>query len=331
MKPLDDRPQGDDADDVAPDPAAANLPLDEPQVQKLADDALVHALLVGRFQDTPEATSHRVEQACRAFEKAFRIRQHWIRGLSTAAAAALLLGFVFLGLPAPRAQARLKQVLDAFDVGDKTYQIDIGLDIETPVSDLGRRSRLALRRPTFRSAAGTMPTNRLDGALLYVRARQHVLAYTLPTGLKVTRGFDGQRGWMIHPWRGLPTGSDPNLLRTEIPDEALSLLFVDLRDILHQIRKNYRLSEPRRAVSSNGRPPVLYLVADRASPRRRLPRRIELWVNAQTGQLHDILCSGMSFPKSAPRYVVRLSLVRTEPLSSDWFTARAHLADAQTP
>jgi hypothetical protein len=39
------------------------------------------------------------------------------------------------------------------------------------------------------------------------------------------------------------------VLRTEIPDEIVSLLFLDLQDMLHQIQENYALSEPSQSTS----------------------------------------------------------------------------------
>ena len=103
---------------------------------------------------------------------------------------------------------------------------------------------------------------------------------------------------------------------------------VDLRDILHQIRKDYAVSRPCRSLTQDGATPVMYLVADRIAPRTKLPRRIELWVETETGQLHDILCTGVRFHRSAPRYTLRITLVDVAPLSFDWFTPQAHISGA---
>jgi hypothetical protein len=318
-------------------------PLDDARIQEVADDLLVHALLVGRFQDMPEAASQRVKRVCSAFDRSVgTTRWYWRAGLSTAAAAVILIGLALFLFPTQNAQAQLGHMLDAFDAGDKTYQIEIGEDPNQSPAEAEKGWTRPLRRPAFKPARGRMQAKRLDGALLYVRNRQQILTYTLPTGHKIARGFDGQQSWITgprtrsnafgsptHPWRRLPAGSDPNLLRAEIPEEGVSLLWVDLRDLLHQIRKNYVVSRPCRSPSQDGTTPVLYVVADRVTPRTRLPRRIELWVEAQTGQLHDILCTGVRFHRSARQYAYRITLVDVAPLSSDWFTPQAHLSNEQ--
>jgi hypothetical protein len=344
MKPPDRQPPDNDTEDAPWEPNGQkgfpdemdrvwglHQPLDDSRTQELADDLLVHALLVGRFQDTPELASQRVNRVCLAFERLLSpARWYWKVGLSTAAAAIIVLGLALFFFSSQNVQAQLSQVLDAFDIGDRTFQIDIGEDPGQPSPDSPKGWTRAAHRPAFKSARARMLAKRLDGALLYVRNRKHVLTYTTPTGLKIARGFDGKQGWMTHPWRGLPVSSDPNLLQAAIPDEAVSLLFVDLRDMLHQIRKNYTLSKPCRSPSQDGGPSVLYFAADRVTPRTRLPRRIELWVDAETGQIHDILCTGVSFRRSVAQYVLRITLVNAAPLSSDWFTPQAHLSREQT-
>lgn len=331
MKPPDSQAPCDDTQDVPWDPDNPKQSPDDARVQELTDDLLVHALLLGRFQDTPETMSERVNRVCSAFERSLgATRWYWRAGLSTATAAMILVGLALFFFPTQNVHAQLSQVLDAFDVGDKTYQIDISEDTDRSSLDSRKGWTRPLRRPTFKPARGRMLAQRLDGALLYVRNRKHVLTYTMPTGLKIVRGFDGQQDWMTHLWRRLPAGSDPNLLRTEIPEEAVSLLFVDLRDLLHQIRKNYAVSRPCRSPSQDGKTSVLYFVADRVTPRTKLPRRIELWVDAETGRLRHILCTGVTFQRSVPRYALRITLVGEDPLSSDWFTQQAHLSGEQS-
>ena len=339
MKPPDRQPPCDDPPGMLWDADDPNQPLGDARMRELADDVLVHALLVGRFQDTPEAASERVDRVCLAFERSFgATRWYWRVGLSTAAAI-IVVGLALFFLPTQNVQAQFSQVLNAFDVGDKTYQVDIGADTDEPSPASRKGWTRPTRRPPFKPARGRMPAQRLDGALLYVRNHKHVLTYTMPTGMKIARGFDGQRSWITgpqtrsnafgsptHPWRKIPAGSDPNLSRAEIPDEAVSLLLVDLRDMLHQIRKNYTLSQPTASPAPGGQTSILYFAADRVTPRARLPRRIELWVDAQTGQIHDLVCTGVSFHRSAARYVLRITLVSADSLSSDWFTPQAHLA-----
>jgi hypothetical protein len=340
MKPPEVPPPDDDIPIAPRDSENGNEPLGDAQIQKWADDRFVHALLVGRFQDTPETASQRVARVCSAFEKSVGARRwYWRAGLSTAAAAVLLVGLAVFFWPAQSVQAQLRQVLDTFDVGDKTYQIDISEDTDPPAPDARKSWTHPLRRPAFKPARGRAVAKRLDGALLYVRNRKQVLTYTLPSGRKIARGLDEPQSWIAgpptrsntfgspaRPWRRLPAGSDPNLLREEIPEAAVSLLLLDLRDMLHQLRKHYTVSRPSRSPSQEGTTSVWYVVADRVTPRARLPRRLELWVEAETGQIHDILCTGVSFHRSAPRYALRITLLESAPLAPDWFTPQAHLS-----
>ena len=71
------------------------------------------------------------------------ISWHWKAGLSTAAAAIVILGLILV-LSAPLdVQADLAPILAAFDIGDKTYQIDISRDTHRPGVQRG------LKRSTF--------------------------------------------------------------------------------------------------------------------------------------------------------------------------------------
>jgi hypothetical protein len=148
---------------------------------------------------------------------------------------------------------------------------------------------------------------------------------TTPTGQKVSKGFDGQRSWMISPWGRLRTSNDPNLLQRDIPEDIASLLFLDLRDMLHQVGENYSVSEPTEWTLQDSQMRVLCYVAERTTRRARLPRRIELWVDAETNQLDHIICTGMAFRDPSARYTLRVDLVSSDPLPADWFTQEAHL------
>jgi hypothetical protein len=293
---------------------------------EVADDLLVDALLTGHFQDTEQTTSRRVEEACRVFERPpHRLWQHWRAGLSTAAAAVIVVGLV-LTFGAPQdVQADLTEILDAFDAGDKTYQIEISKDSYQPLRPGPRRNRGRVRRGQPFRVPRPKPTPRhLDGALLYTRGHQYVLVCNTPAGVKVTKGYDGQQSWLIGPGGRSRTGSDPNLLQRDIPEDIASLLFLDLRETLHQVGENYNVSEPTEWTLQDTQVRLLCYVAERTSRKGRLPRRIELWVDAETNQLDHFICTGMVFRNPSARYTLRIDLVSTEPLPADWFTQDAH-------
>jgi len=336
MKPTSEPAGADDTPKMLVTPEGPDRSAEERSAEIVADDLLVHALLRGRFEDTPATMQSRVDRVCLSFASAPRIlRWPWRTGLSTAAAAVIVVGLILIFSSPQDVQADFGQVLDAFDVGDKTYQIEVGdqLRLARRPSRPGRRrggrgGRGAALQPSGR---GALP-RRLDGALLYTRSRQYVLVCNTPSGRKITKGFDGQRSWLTHPWRQPRMSTDPNLLQADIPEDIVSLLFLDLRDILHQVRANYKLHELADAEAPNGRVPVRHFVAERRSRQATLPQRIELWFDPETDQLEQILCVEAGLRRGRQRrQTLRISLVDTDPLPAEWFTAGAHLSETPAP
>ena len=97
-----------------------------------------------------------------------------------------------------------------------------------------------------------MTARRLDGASLYVRGRSYVLVCQTRRGGRITKGYDGTESWVVYPWGASAASEDPNLVKTEIPDHVSALLFLDLRDTLHQIEKDYELSGPSTGTLEDG-------------------------------------------------------------------------------
>lgn len=295
--------------------------------KRLADDLLVDAMLQGRYQDTPKTTAERVERACHALEGSPRlIPFRWKAGLSTAAAAVIILALV-LTLSSPQSvRADLGPILEAFDEGDKTYRIDIITDAnESRPPRRFERLRTG-HRPPFRPPRRGMTARRLDDATLSIRGRSYILICRAPRGGQITKGFDGTESWLITPWGGSRRSDDPNLLRTEIPDHISSLLFLNLRDTLQQIEEHYILSGSSAGTLADGQTPTEYYLAERIARRGGMPRRIELWVDPITHELQQITCTSVAFrsPRET-RYTLQITLVDTTPLPEDWFTQQAHL------
>ena len=294
--------------------------------ESVADELLVDAMLKGRYQDTLETTAERIERASRALESIPRIlSRRWKTGLSTAAAAVLVLGLTLVLTSPQGAQADLAQILATFDLGDKTYQIDIsaGTD-EMSLSRGGVRQR-GSGRPSFKSPRRGMTARRLDGASLYVRGRSYVLVCQTRRGGRITKGYDGTESWVVYPWGASAASEDPNLVKTEIPDHVSALLFLDLRDTLHQIEKDYELSGPSTGTLEDGQTPMEYYVAERISRRGKTPVQIEMWVDPVTHELQQIVCTGVRFhgPRTA-RYALQITLIDTKPLPEDWFRREGH-------
>jgi len=303
----------------------------DPQIdaEHLVDDRLIDAMLKGHYQDTPEATAQRVTRVCRALEVSPRhVKWHWKASLSTAAAAIVILGLTLVLMSPQNVQADLAPVLAAFDRGDKTYSIDIGTDTDQPVRRRGFGPRRFGRRPPFRSPRRGMSAQRLDGASLYTRGHNYLLTWHSPRGGSISKGFDGQDRWLVTPWGKSRRGQNHSLLQTEIPDHISSLLFLDLRDTLHQIQKNYTLSGPLLGTLEDGFSEMEYYIAELDDHQNKRPRRIELWFDIASNQLHQILCTGVPthHPKGS-RTNLQINLVNTEPLPENWFTQAAHTQD----
>jgi len=297
--------------------------------ETVADELLVHALLRGRSEDTPAALQSRVERACAALEPGpRRIKRPWRLGVSTAAAAVIVVGLVLMFSTPGDVQADFGPVLAAFDVGDKTYHIEVGDQLRLARRPFGPGPRRGGRGRAFRPGGRGAASPRWDDAVLYTRGRQYVLVCRTPNGRKVARGFDGRQHWLTHPWRQPRISGDPNRLPGDVPEDIMALLFLDLRDILHQVRANYRIHELADAEAPNGRIPARRFVAQRRSRRSALPQRIELWFDPTTGQLEQILCVEAGLRGRQRRQTLRISLTGTDPLPTDWFTPGAHLSEA---
>ncbi len=300
-----------------------DTPLED--VDRLADELLIDAMLKGRYQDTPQTTAERIEVAWRQQELLVKIhRRRWIAGMS-AAAAIVLLGLGLISILLPSAQADLGPILAAFEQGDKTFQIDISSESEVTSEHrrLGRR-RFG-RGPSFKPPQRDMITRRLADAMLYTRGRNYVLTCRTPRGGKIAKGFDGQTSWQVLPWGRSMSVDTPDLMQDEIPDHIASLLFLDLWSMLHQIKGNYTLSGPSSGWINDGATQLDYYTADRIDGVDNVPGRIEFWFDVSSNQLQQITCTDVCFDRAHDKhYTLQIRLVNTDPLPENWFTPMAH-------
>ena len=154
------------------------------------------------------------------------------------------------------------------------------------------------------------------------------MVYKGPMGHEIAAGFDGQESWRIHPGQQPKISHDPNSLPANISEDILALLSLDLRGILRQVHAIYQLDELPEAEVSHSHIPVRHFVAERRSGESTLPQRVELWFDPETDQLEQILCIETGLHR---RPTLRISLVATDPLPTDWFSAEAHLPETLTP
>ncbi len=304
-------------------------PTPNKDVERIADSLLVDAMLKGYYQDNAETTRQRINKACQQLEASQHIPSfRWSAGLSTGLAAIIIIAFIFVLSSPQHVQADFGSVLAAFDIGDKTYQINISSDTNEPARSGRRGRRRSSQRPSFKPPRRGLSNRRLDDATLYVRDSKYVLSCRGPRGGKITKGFNGKESWQVSPWGTAKIGHDPNVLESEFPDQITSLLFLNLRDTLHQIREHYDLSGPIEGSLEDGQTHVHYYIAERIG-RGKTPRQIELWVDPLTNEPQQIACSVFAF--SGPRnnhYTLQIRLVSAEPLPENWFTHEVHTRPA---
>ena len=127
------------------------------------------------------------------------------------------------------------------------------------------------------------------------------------------------------PWGRSIRGQDHSLLQRDLPEHISSLLFLDLRSILHKIQEKYTLSGPARGTAEDAPLQLKYYLAERIDPQDRIPKRIELWVDRQSNQLYQILFSGVRFHSHYESlYALEIRLLSTDPLPGNWFGQEAH-------
>ena len=174
-----------------------------------------------------------------------------------------------------------------------------------------------------------MKARLLDGASLYTRGHKYVLMCQAPRGGKIVKGFDGQESWLVTPWGRSKRGQGHSLLQVDLPEHISSLLFLDLRDILHKIQEAYTLSGPARGTAEDAPLQLAYYFAQRIDPQDQIPKSIELWVDTETNQLYQILFSGVRFHNRLKSlYTLEIRIVNTEPLPKNWFSQETHTKSA---
>jgi len=285
-------------------------------IQATADDLLVHGMLQGRLQDSPQDKTRRVKRVCRSL-KPGRVsfwRAYWkVELWATAAVLGLLLGLWQIPGGTPAAYAGFEEVLISFESGDKMYTVDILA--ESPDSSGGRPGR------------GGRVARHLDGAVIYIRGTQAVLEYQGSRGWGVTRGNDGRESWVVlHHRRQSWISRDSGRSISQLPDYVHGLMVMDWHGILGRIKQDYRLTGDSR--SENGHGTVEVYTARRRPGRPELPEWIRIEFNRQTRQVQSIVCGGLRLGKRrghAQSYTLEMRLTGTNPLPSDWFTREAHL------
>lgn len=303
------------------------------QSPQLADRFAQQHLLHDRLRNlgmltravTAEPLSSRAVSAEPVSKRSFFSRRQ-LRRFLTAVCILLIglsAGLVFwsglAGTPAAAASAELQRLLQASARQvDRTWQLAVE---ETVVPDLRRR------RTSPGRAAQRPPKVSLDGALLCVRGGGHfVLSRTLPDGTQFLTGSDGLCSWAVRPDQSVRVSRNPAHFSRDIPGHEHSMSFVQIDQLLAQLKSNYHIQVlPGVAASGDAEESSKHSDQLMIAVRRRKvpgPGRVEISYDALTGDIRQLRFIDM--PYGPDRLTLRMTLVSEESLEPSFFSHDSH-------
>lgn len=303
------------------------------QSPQLADRFAQQHLLHDRLRNlgmlttavTAEPLSSRAVSAEPVSKRSFFSRRQ-LRRFLTAVCILLIglsAGLVFwsglAGTPAAAASAELQRLLQASARQvDRTWQLAVE---ETVVPDLRRR------RTSPGRAAQRPPKVSLDGALLCVSSGGHfVLSRTLPDGTQFLTGSDGLCSWAVRPDQSVRVSRNPAHFSRDIPGHEHSMSFVQIDQLLAQLKSNYHIQVlPSAAASGDAEESSKHSDQLMIAVRRRKvpgPGRVEISYDALTGDIRQLRFIDM--PYGPDRLTLRMTLVSEESLEPSFFSHDSH-------
>ena len=281
-------------------------------IKQEAQQRLVHAMLVSKYQDSPESIAKRVDNVYKQIQRAGGVwHQTWLRVITSMAAGILIIfGLSFLYSNPDNVYADFDDIMKRFSDCDQTYEISIH-KIQN-INDNDSRSQSKQDLLNMRTV------REINGATLYVRGRQYVLERTLRDGTVIFNGFDGYNKWRSDEAEPRKF-SKPGSIHRVVPEEVSDLLFVDIGELLNVMCEKYRVTRGRDRVGDMSGLHYLAVKKSRmAGP--RLPQKIDLWVDPDTGQIKKLSCYNASF--GTKKYHLVIKLKNATPLPLDWFCQR---------
>lgn len=294
------------------------------QQRQLADEQLLHALLVHRYTESEESGNQRVGRVLRSITPRPR-KPLWFRlaSATVSSAAVLLLAVVLVEflLPEPSvAMSEFNRVVNAFlTEGDRAYSVQFTMQGPPDRPSQERRSQPQASPSAHHGGRG----KKFDGAMLYLRGgAQYVFEMKLPQGKTIWIGRNDDVSWAVCPRRPVLVSQDRDAFRLPFFEEMTTLPLIDVRDTLQAAKHGYELDRPKRVALEDGRAADYFLARRRGSESRR-PERIELWADPHTGLLYRMVCSKMRFSGVVCRQL-RMDYVRSQPQSGNWFDYQGH-------
>ncbi len=316
-----------DGEDAPPADAEA---LSAAQQHQLADEQLLHALLVHHYTDSADSTHRRVERVLHAITPR-PAKPLWFRlaraTLSSAAALVLVVLFIEFLLPqTTSATAGFDRVVNAFmNDGDRAYSIRFSMkrtdDDNAPASrpaDLSETNSDS-PRPMRRHPGPGHPRE----ATLYLRgSNQYLFELKLPHDETVWIGQGSQNAWAVRPGGAVLVSEDRDAFHLPFFEEMTTIPLIDVRDTLQTASHGYKLDPPRRVTMDDGRK-ADYFIARREGREEFRPQRIELWADPQTGLIYRMICSTMHF-EGLVCMQLRMDYINSNTLPADWFEYPGH-------
>ena len=277
-----------------------------------AQQRLVHAMLISRYQDTPESINRRVDDVYQHIKQSAGIwHNKWLQVITSMAAGLLIIFSLSLLYSNPNnVYADFENIMKRFSACDQTYEISIQ---KIKNIDLQENTK-----PTRQDIRNIKTVQEINGATLYVRGNQYVLERMLKDGTMIYNGFDGFNKWRSD--KAEPRKfSKPGSIHRVVPEGVTDLLFVDIGELLNVMCQKYQVTRGRDNV---GNMTGLHYIAFRKNqlPGARLPQRIDLWVDPDNGQIKRMFCNGVSF--GTKKYNLVISLKNADQLPADWFCQR---------
>lgn len=244
-------------------------------------------------------------------------RRRWVVATMFTTAALVILGILFQPhgavAPASAASLAIDQMIEAASRQiDRVYRIRI--------TDFGSGGPVA-QVPTDRD--GVKPN--VDGAELYVRGDdQFVLVRRFGDGTLFTTGSDGEIGWAAPPKGHVHLSRDVRRFRRAVPGERDDIPFLDLREGLEELRRDYDLDLVAGDETGAGANGWSRLDADKKPHVRGGAQRVQIWFDA-AGTAHRIALHGLpqGEPDGSP-HSVELELLKQRDVSPNFFRHEAH-------
>ncbi|MEM7146697.1 MAG: hypothetical protein AAF591_16300 [Verrucomicrobiota bacterium] len=267
-------------------------------------EAFLHSeAKAGSFAEDQEAFFHRLEAPAEKTAKVVPFtRRTWFRTVVTtsAAAACVMLGFVFLNPSPLNAASALQRVIDAaMAAGDRTYVVSV--------------TRGAPQPPGPRGHEVTQ-----EQAQVYLRGTNQWLVtqdLTNGSGQRIT-GFDGEQSWTVSGSNTVYVADNAEQFRRNLPGANVDVPFLNLHEQLEDLRENYDIT-----LSDDQDSGLPLLRALKKSRDINGPRELLIWFDPESGIIRRL---DVRRPVSGTPRILRMDLVEQSPLPADFFSHPAH-------